>query len=77
MRRGEIVQPGGNLEVWMEGYVLVIVNGGLIEEVAYSVHHSHAIGLAADIWPEMDPDTAFGGVFFASHEASRQSGSWP
>ena len=35
----------------------VIVKGGLIDEVAYSVHQAHAVGLAEDIWPEMNPDT--------------------
>jgi hypothetical protein len=40
----------------MDGYVLVIVKGRLIEQAVYSVHQAHAVGLAEDIWPEMDPE---------------------
>jgi hypothetical protein len=41
----------------MEGYILVVVKGSRIEQIAYTVHLSHAVGLAEDIWPELYPET--------------------
>jgi hypothetical protein len=38
----------------MEGYVLVIVEGGLISEVMYYPEQADAIRMAEQLWSEMD-----------------------
>ncbi len=40
----------------MEGFVLVTVEGGLIQEVMFFEEKEPAIRMAETIWADMDPD---------------------
>ena len=55
--RPEIVQPGGHMKEFGGVFVLVIVEGGFISDVAYYSGKHTAVSLAERLWSEMDPET--------------------